>query len=137
MAAVGNLGGYQIITTLIKRLGGPKPAAIKAAGAVGFLSLGTGVLGYFIGTKKSEKNEAKEANADSSKLANGSEWLVLSAAVSNDGTAFSSGDRLRVVDTDGDAVMIERVGDKNSPYWVSRGFLMSITDGDIETAPSA
>lgn len=55
------------------------------------------------------------------------EYLVAKDATSSDGTSFAAGDKLRVMDSDDDAVMVERIGDENSPYWVSRDFLESIS----------
>lgn len=61
------------------------------------------------------------------------EYLVAKDATSSDGTSFVTGDKLRVTDSDGDAVMVERIGDENSPYWVSRDFLESISDNGSES----
>lgn len=140
MAGVGNLGGYQIITTLVKRLGGPTKAVVKAVIGLAFSVAGGGAIGYAVGEKHGEKKaiEAMKpqtgaigspaASEGQARIANGSEYLVSRAATSSDGTAFSPGDRLRVMDSDGDAVMVERVGDDNSPYWVSRAFLLSVAE---------
>lgn len=140
MAGVGNLGGYQIITTIIKKLGGPTKAAVAAGIGVLSFAFGGGAIGYAVGEKRGEKKAiaamkpqtgaigSPSASEGQARIANGSEYLVSRAATSSDGTAFAPGDRLRVMDSDGDAVMVERVGDDNSPYWVSRAFLLSVAE---------
>lgn len=133
MAGVGNLGGYQVITTLIKKLGGPKRAGFALVAAFVGTNAATGILSYRAGKANGEAGPSVPstlgAGAEPSCPANGSEHVVSRAATSNDGTTFSPGERLRVMDSDGDAVMVERIGDEGSPYWVSRGFLESIAGG--------
>jgi hypothetical protein len=127
--AAGNLGGYQVITTVVKRLGGPSKALFKAVGAIG----------YRIGKQKgadeavaamtvqAERIDTTDASENPSRVTATKEYLVTKSITSNDGTYFAPGDRLRVMDSDGDAVMVERIGDANSPYWISRDFLESNT----------
>ena len=56
MVVVGNLGGYQILTTVIKRLGGPTKAAVKIGSAFAALIGGT----YFWGEKNGKKKVIAE-----------------------------------------------------------------------------
>lgn len=135
MVVVGNLGGYQILTTVIKRLGGPTKAAVKIGSAFAALIGGT----YFWGEKNGKKKVIAEMRGQAkgvklvtvdmgpSKSKPSVEYLVAKDATSSDGTSFATGDKLRVMDSDDDAVMVERIGDENSPYWVSRDFLESIS----------
>lgn len=39
------------------------------------------------------------------------------------GLKLKSGDRIRVLATDEDSILIEKIGDKNNPYFVSFDFL--------------
>ena len=135
MLAVGNLGGYQLITMAIKRLGGPTKAAVKVGSAFTALLGGAYVLGEKNGEKKAiakMRGQAKgvklvPVDMGPSKSNPSADYLVAKDATSSDGTSFATGDKLRVMDSDGDAVMVERIGDENSPYWVSRDFLESIS----------
>ena len=135
MVAVGNLGGYQILTTVVKRLGGPAKAAAKVGSALAALLGGAYVLGEKNGEKKAVaemRGQAKgvklvPVDMGPSKSNPSVEYLVAKDATSSDGTSFATGDKLRVMDSDDDAVMVERIGDENSPYWVSRCFLESIS----------
>ena len=45
---------------------------------------------------------------------------------------FKVGDQFKVLDVDGDAGLIEIIGDNNSPYFVSLKFLSSISDYKID-----
>ena len=38
------------------------------------------------------------------------------------------GDRYRILVKDGDAVLIEKIGDQGNPYYVSKSFLENITE---------
>jgi hypothetical protein len=137
--AAGNLGGYQVITTVVKRLGGPSKALFKAVGAIGTAIVAVGTIGYRIGKQKgadeavaamtvqAERIDTTDASENPSRVTATKEYLVTKSITSNDGTYFAPGDRLRVMDSDGDAVMVERIGDANSPYWISRDFLESNT----------
>lgn len=139
MVAVGNLGGYQLITTAIKRLGGPTKAAMKIGGGLVAILAGTGAISYSAGEKNGEKKAIAKMRGQAkgvklvpvdmgpSKSNPSADYLVAKDATSSDGTSFATGDKLRVMDSDGDAVMVERIGDENSPYWVSRDFLESIS----------
>ena len=53
--------------------------------------------------------------------------ITTAAKKSNEGLAFSVGDQYRILELDGDAALIEKIGDKNNPYFVSAKFLNSIS----------
>ena len=55
-------------------------------------------------------------------------YSVIKPGVSNEGVEFSVGCQYRVLETDGDSVLIEKIGDKNNPYFVSAEFLSSISN---------
>lgn len=48
--------------------------------------------------------------------------------VSNENLAFELGDRFKVLEFDGDAILIEKIGDSNNPYVVSSEFLEKISN---------
>ena len=51
-----------------------------------------------------------------------------SAGKSNEGLQFAVGDTFRVLEIAADAVLIEKIGDPNNPYFVSSDLLHSISD---------
>lgn len=53
---------------------------------------------------------------------------VSKAGSSNEGLKFEIGNQFRVLEVDGDAALIEKIGDSNNPYFVSATFLRSISD---------
>ena len=53
---------------------------------------------------------------------------VISPDKSNEGLEFAIGDQFRVLDMDGNSVLIEKIGDRNNPYFVSAELLHKISD---------
>jgi hypothetical protein len=47
---------------------------------------------------------------------------------SNEGLVFNEGDKFIVLSQDKDAVLIEKIGDTNNPYFVSLELLLDISD---------
>lgn len=121
---MSNLGDYQKMTALAKKVGGPKNLAgiIAVAGVV----VGIAVCkGRMIVAEKVNKKKNKE------KLKETSDSIVYSVTVdgvSDDGLEFKIGDQFRVLETDKDAVLIEKIGDDNNPYFVSVEFLKMISN---------
>lgn len=117
---MSNLGGYQTLTTIAKRLGGP-----------GRLIIATMVSGYVVirvaevaGKTVYEKiNEFKKENLTKVK-----EFIVNLDATDEQGLVFKKGDHFKVLESDGDAVLIELIGDEHNPYFVSGDFLKKISD---------
>lgn len=50
---------------------------------------------------------------------------------SDEGLAFELGDTFKILEANGDAGLIEKIGDLNNPYFVSLEFLSSISDYEI------
>jgi hypothetical protein len=46
----------------------------------------------------------------------------------SDGLVFKVGDKYRILDRDGDSILIEKFGDDNNPYFVSAEFLKKISE---------
>ena len=44
------------------------------------------------------------------------------------GLRFSKGDKIRVLENDADSILIEKIGDRSNPYYVSRDFLKCMSD---------
>lgn len=117
---MSNLGTYQWITTTSKKMGGPVP----------FLCL-TAVGGYALirvieagGKKVIKLIKASSQNRISAAPC----FVVQTDATSNEGVMFKSGDKLRVLESDGESILIDRINDTQSPYFVSADFLSSITE---------
>ena len=58
----------------------------------------------------------------------GQVYIVDKQGVSNEGMILESGDSFNVLESDGDAVLIEKIGDSNNPYFVSSELLKEISD---------
>lgn len=110
---MSNLGWYQLIVTLAKKCGGP-----------GLFLLGVMLIGYgvFRTVEGGIKLVAKNINADNEII----EYAVTKNGVSNEGVEFNVGDRIRAFEKHGNAILIERVGDNNNPYFIDENFLKSI-----------
>lgn len=116
---MSNLGFYQTIKTIIKKSGGPKKFIgyfIMASTA----ALGTvGTLGYKLG----QKNEKSKSIASKEKV-----YTVNKDDVSNEGIRFNVGDKFQVLESDGDAVLITILNDKDNPHFVDRTLLTEISN---------
>ena len=75
---------------------------------------GVSVWGYARAKKKS--NQAKQPNE------------VTSVGTDGSDLAFRDGDSYRVLYSDTDMVLIEKVGDANNPYMVSPDFLRTVSN---------
>lgn len=114
---MSNLGGYQTLTTLAKKVGGPRNLAIIAI-----------VGGYVIirtteGVVKKIISKAKTDNKSQERI-----LVVTADGTDEQGLNFCIGDKYKVLASDGDAVLIEKMKDSNNPYFVSAVFLRSISN---------
>jgi hypothetical protein len=117
---MGNLGDYQLMTTLAKKVGGPKVLAVAFA-----------ALGYVVmrpaeaGVKKAIKtfNESGSPHP-----LNGRVFLVTCAGDDGHGLELHEGDQYRILEGDGNAILIEVLGGSNNPYVVSGDFLRLVSD---------
>ena len=113
------LGAYQTMTTIAKKVGGPFVLATI-----------TFVSGYVVlrpaeaGVKKAARavKRRNEPCAEKGQLfragASGTEGVL----------TIQAGAQFRVLEGDGDSILIDVLGDPNSPYFVSSAFLRSISD---------
>ena len=120
---MGNLGWYQLMTTAAKKVGGPKRlfALILGGGA----ALGGGAV---IGCGAIKSKIAQELNKKKQEEAASVVYTVRCEGNSNEGLLFEVGEQFKILETDGDAGLIEKLGDANSPYFVSLRFLQSISN---------
>lgn len=129
---MSNLGGYQKLTTVAKKVGGPRNLKLLLFGVGGLFGVGVGVGvtegKYAIKKKKAlSGKEKKRQSEEMSKM-----YTVEKKGRSNEGLLFEEGDTFKVLEVDGDVVLIEKIGDDNNPYYVSRQFLDSISDYELE-----
>lgn len=120
---MSNLGGYQLITTVIKKFGGPRKFLIITMG--GSAAIGGIMGGVIVEAKHKIINvlEDKRQNAEAAIVHH-----VTIEGVSNEGLRFNKGDQFKVLECANDAWIIERIGDANNPYCVSGSFIKSISD---------
>jgi hypothetical protein len=71
---------------------------------------------------------AKELDEKKREAAAAVVHTVTTEGQSNEGLDFKIGDQFKVLEVDGDAELIEKLGDNNNPYFVSAEFLKSISD---------
>lgn len=121
---MGNLGAYQWITTMSKKVGGPfQLLGITAIG--GYTVFRTIEAGgktiYKLFKKHKGKNQEKT-------VIKAIEYSVIKEGKSNENVKFSIGDKFRILEKDGDSVLIDKLDDPNSPYFVSASFLGEISE---------
>lgn len=120
---MSNLGLYQIMTSCAKKVGGPLNLAIVVAvGGYTVIRLGEASVKIVVKTIKNYSNERKNAQTEI--------YVVQSNGKANDELIFDIGDKYRVLEMDNDAVLIEKIGARNNPYWVSAELLRSVSNFD-------
>ncbi len=125
---MSNLGGYQLLTTLAKKLGGPgKLVALIAGGGAVVGVIATKGGEYAI--KKSKQALVKHREKKTHLQVKSDDiYTIKHDAESNEGLRFKVGDTFRVLELDGDAILIELIGNDNNPYFVSGKLLKEISD---------
>ena len=123
---MSNLGGYQRLTTIAKKVGGPTNLVLLIAGSGAVVYKGGEIL-----VRKAIKNVNKLYAENSSEISS-QIYIVNKQGVSNENLAFELGDRFKVLEFDGDAILIEKIGDSNNPYVVSSEFLEKISNYNVD-----
>lgn len=137
---MGNLGGYQTMSRIIKALGGPRKALVIGGTAVAIVGYGP-LRAAEAGTRRLVRKWRDRSALDP--LA-GRLFVVNTAsekrASESGGLALVVDDEFRILDADGDDVLIEVVGRSDNPHYVSLKYLSEISncqtrsDG-VDTAP--
>ena len=115
---MSNLGVYQWMTTTAKKVGGPKNFLLIIAGS--------GAVGYKLSEEIIKKIKKKIKTFKQQKAT--PLYNILSYGISNEGLIFNKNDKFKVLEKDGDAVLIEKIGDSNNPYFVPAELLYKISD---------
>lgn len=121
---MSNLGGYQVLTTMAKKVGGPGKLVVLIAGC-GAIMLKGGEFAVKKGKQAIVKHKEKKKD---SVIRTDMIYTVKQDAESNEGLEFNVEDRFRVLEYDGDAILIESIGKDDNPYFVSGELLKEISD---------
>lgn len=121
---MGNLGGYQSMTTVVKALGGPKKAAAIVSGSL--LLAGAGL---YAGGQKVVKTVISRVKQRAEPCpTKGQVFKVVSDGEAGNDLTLRSGDEYRVLECDGDAILVEVIGRTDNPHFVSGEFLATLSD---------
>ena len=121
---MSNLGDYQRMTILAKKVGGPKNLAVIIAGEGAVASVALYKGGEIVKEKVRKKKNKEKLKETSDSIV----YSITVDGVSDDGLEFKIGDQFRVLETVKNAVLIEKIGDDNNPYFVSVEFLEMISN---------
>lgn len=121
---MSNLGDYQRMTILAKKVGGPKNLAVIIAGAGAVASVALYKGGEIVKEKVRKKKNKEKLKETSDSIV----YSITVDGVSDGGLEFKIGDQFRVLETVKNAVLIEKIGDDNNPYFVSVEFLEMISN---------
>ena len=125
---MSNLGGYQVLTTIAKKVGGPGKLVALIAGC-GVIVGGIAVKGGECALKKGKQAIARrKEKKNDSVIRMDVIYTVERNAKNNEGLEFNVGDRFRVLEYDGDAILLELIGNDDNPYFVSDELLKEISD---------
>lgn len=127
---LSNLGGYQVVVTVIKKLGGPRSAAIIVIG--GSFAVGRGLESGIKKAFKASKAAIKKRNTPCA--TKGQLFKVVSDGEASSGLKLRAGDEYRVLECDGDSILIGVLDDPDNPYFVSSEFLTTVSDFPAEDA---
>lgn len=121
---MSNLGWYQTLTTAAKAVGGPKRLVVLLVGGGTILGVG-GTLGTqkVVKTIKAKIKAPKVTYSENGRIFN-----VSCEFSDKNGLQFKPGDQYKIISRDNDAIMIEKLGDKNNPYYVSSATLKEISN---------
>lgn len=118
---MGNLGWYQLMTTVAKKVGGPKQLlALVAAGGYVIIRVVEAVGKKVIKLVKKDNKEKY-----TSKVLPAYKFII--DGKDDKGLIFSSGDVFYVAARHDDVILIEKEKDDNNPYFVSVDWLMKVS----------
>ena len=116
---MSNLGMYQFITTLAKKVGGPG----KLIALIATISASSGAIGTLAVQYGKKQHKKKKQEIESTQV-----YTVTTEGHSNEGLLFSVGDSFRVLARDNDAALIVKPANSDNAYYCSAKFLSSISD---------
>lgn len=121
---MGNLKGYQVMTTVAKKVGGPRNLFLLtlAGGGVTYKLVETGVK---VVVKKVKKAIGKEELID---ISDEIIYKVHTEYSDGNGLTLSEGAEYRILASDGDSTLIEIITDDDNPYFVSAEVLKAVSN---------
>lgn len=124
---MSNLGWYQTFTTISKKIGGPLNLIATAACLGVGIGIGIDEGCRFVVRRATQK---RKNMFDKKRLPEDEDlvYTVTEEATNNEGVQFMKGSKIRLLQIDKDACLIELIGDDNNPYFVSKAFLESISN---------
>jgi hypothetical protein len=117
---MGNLGNYQRMTQLAKQIGGPLPLA-GAVALGGWIVIRVAEAG-FKGARMVRRKQAASTHEPHQIFVVGTE------ADCGAGLTLHVGEEFRVLERDGNVVLIEVLGNADNPYFVSAEILARVSD---------
>ncbi|MGH3653279.1 hypothetical protein [Glutamicibacter sp.] len=123
---MSNLGGYQMIVTFVKGVGGPKKAGMMAIGAATALY----AAGVASGPAVKDRIDILKEKFKSRSMRNEGQvrtFVVRTGACDDNGLKFEVDDQFLVLECDDDSVLIELLGSNSNPHIVSGLFLANIS----------
>lgn len=113
-----NLGDYQRIVEWAKKVGGPKRLAVIIVG-----------VGYGVGrgVEAGGRYVIRHLRANPVPCETKGKVFIVTSGGSSAGLDLKPGDQYRVLECDDDAILIERLGDSESPYLVSDALLRAVS----------
>ena len=120
---MNNLGFYKTIVVFIKRVGGPQKFIRLVSCVLCSLVGASGTVGFF-GGRAFQKRKAGIDNEQQTPLR-------VCNTLHNEELTLNNGDKIRIIARDGDAIIIEKIGDTNNPYVISSDDLNRLTDINI------
>lgn len=131
---MSNLGWYQQITIWAKKVGGHVNLLLLAVASGVVMDeaivrpIGKKVLPH---AKQCSSNLKGRITSQHVSAPIDTIYEVTTAGRSNENLEFLIKDKFRVLEIAGDSVLIEKIGDKHNPYYVSASFLAAISDYTI------
>ena len=116
---MSNLGDYQKIVERAKKVGGPKN--LLTLNSLGGMVVGSVLV--LVGAKiaKIFKDKKTTTTKETDVI-----YKITAPGESNEGLKFEVGNEFRVLETDENAILIEKIGDSNNPYFVDKKLLEKI-----------
>ncbi|MGM0239506.1 hypothetical protein ID741_002106 [Enterococcus sp. AZ103] len=118
---MGNLGWYQLITTLAKKVGGPK-VLLGLVAAGGYVIIRTAEAGGKKVVKLVKKK--RESKIEETSLTT---FIFTETGVGDGGLKYFEGESFFVAATHNDVILIEKENDKDNPYFVSGDWLKKVS----------
>lgn len=125
---MSNLGGYKVLTTLAKKVGGPRNLVILIAGSGAIAYAVVVKAGKFVIKKGEQVIIKRKEKKNNYEIRKDVIYTVDRDVESNEGLELKVGDRFKVLECDGDDILIELIGNDNNPYFVSGELLKEISN---------